>query len=54
MQKTLIALALFTAAPALAHDGAHMHPHAEDPAWGAILLGLAIALVAAQLIRGRK
>lgn len=36
------ASAALTAVPALAHDGAHLHPHGSD----ATLLGLLAALVA--------
>lgn len=54
MKKLLFPLAMLTAAPALAHEGAHMHPHANDPAWGAILLALAVAGVAVLLVQGRK
>jgi len=33
-----------TAAPALAHDGAHLHPHGLEAGWG--LLAAALALTA--------
>lgn len=35
----IIALTILLAAPALAHEGAHLHPHASDPAWWPVLAG---------------
>ncbi|MGG7566035.1 peptidase M23 [Rhodovulum sp. DZ06] len=42
--KTLAATAaaILSAAPALAHDGAHMHPHGAEAGPGAILASLAL------------
>jgi hypothetical protein len=34
---------LFAAAPALAHEGAHLHPHGIEPVWALLLAGLAAA-----------
>ncbi|MBO9472912.1 peptidase M23 [Shimia sp. R10_1] len=40
MQRFAVtALATATAAPALAHSGAHLHPHADHPIWLSLLLG---------------
>jgi hypothetical protein len=41
-----------TAGPLLAHEGAHMHPHADDPLWVPVALGLAVIALAIAL-RGR-
>ena len=44
--KSLFSIpALFAAAPALAHDGAHVHPHSLAPA-----LVIALAAVAAAFV----
>ena len=43
--KYLAAILTLTAAPALAHQGAHVHPHAAD-AWIGVALGLALIAVA--------
>ncbi len=32
-----------TAAPALAHDGAHLHPHGLEAGWGLLAAALALA-----------
>ncbi|MBA83493.1 peptidase M23 [Thalassobius sp. S69A] len=47
---TTAALTALIAAPALAHDGMHLHPHADDSSWlpliaSSIAIGL-IALIA--------
>lgn len=40
MQRFAIAtLASTAASPALAHGGAHLHPHAGDPVWLPVLVG---------------
>ena len=47
MKTALTALVALTAAPALAHTGVHMHPHAGDPSWLPLLIsGLVVAGVA--------
>lgn len=44
MKPILSSLILLAAGPALAHTGAHMHPHASDPVWVPLLmLGLGAA-----------
>ncbi|MBF9042677.1 peptidase M23 [Rhodobacterales bacterium HKCCE4037] len=47
-----VALAL-VATPALAHPGAHLHPHGGE-SWLIIALALALATVATILIARRK
>ena len=47
--KTLIsALAMPTAAPALAHPGVHVHPHGQEPSL-LLLMGLGFVLTAAAI-----
>lgn len=48
MKNLLLALATFAASPALAHPGAHVHPHAESAV--PVLLGIAVIAVAAVLL----
>jgi hypothetical protein len=43
---TLVSL-LLLAQPALAHTGDHIHPHASDPAWLPVALGLLVVTGAA-------
>lgn len=54
MKTTLTALALFAAAPAFAHSGAHMHPHANDPVWLPLLIGALTAASVATLAWARR
>lgn len=54
MKKLAIALFTLTAAPALAHSGAHIHPHSTDPVWIVMLSGLALAAGAAVVWARRK
>jgi len=43
MQRFAIAAAATTAVtPALAHSGAHLHPHAGDPVWLPIFVGTVV------------
>lgn len=42
MKALFAALAALSPAPALAHEGVHMHPHVSDPVWlPFLLLGVA-------------
>ena len=45
---------LLSAAPAFAHDGMHLHPHADHPAWLPMILGSLVLGAAAWMIWGRK
>lgn len=54
--KHLHALALastFTAGPALAHGGAHVHPHGAET-WIALAIAAGIVAIAASYLWGRK
>ncbi|MBN2905629.1 MAG: peptidase M23 [Rhodobacteraceae bacterium] len=42
------------ATPALAHPGAHLHPHGVDQAWIFAVATLFAAAVGALIARGRK
>ncbi|SEO16443.1 hypothetical protein SAMN04490248_10273 [Salinihabitans flavidus] len=51
--RLLLAVLIFAPAPALAHSGAHLHPHGIDAFW-LLVVGL-IAVAGGYLIgRGRK
>lgn len=45
---------LLIAAPVLAHSGAHIHPHADDPSWIPVILGGLAITVAAAFVWMRK
>ena len=45
---------LLAAAPALAHEGAHLHPHGIDAAWLFLALPVIGAVVALAVVRSRK
>lgn len=52
---TLSAVTMALAAtPALAHPGAHLHPHGVDQAWIFAVATLFAAAVGALIARGRK
>jgi hypothetical protein len=54
MTRLLLPALILTAAPALAHDGLHFHPHGIENGWiAAALAGLAGGL-ALSWFRGRK
>ena len=44
MKKLTFALATF-AAPLAAHEGAHVHPHGNDPFWAVAIVILAAAVL---------
>lgn len=50
MKKLISAFALL-ASPLAAHEGAHVHPHDNDPFWAVALLSLAIVILAAAVMR---
>tara|TARA_B100002049_G_C16069806_1_gene372222 strand:+ start:948 stop:1106 length:159 start_codon:yes stop_codon:yes gene_type:complete len=52
MKKLTVALAIF-AAPLAAHEGVHVHPHGHDPFWAVAVLALAVAILAAAVMRRR-
>ncbi|MGH1354003.1 MAG: peptidase M23 [Thalassovita sp.] len=51
--STAILTALI-ASPALAHDGMHLHPHANDASWLPLLAGSVAVGLAAMIAWGRK
>ena len=54
MKYFITVLLAMTAAPALAHDGMHLHPHADHSSWLPLIAGsIAVGLVAL-LAWGRK
>ena len=52
---TTMAALIGTTGAALAHGGAHLHPHGSDTAWGLVLgvTALAVAGVMVFVARGR-
>jgi len=52
---TTMAALMGTTGAALAHGGAHLHPHGSDTAWGLVLGVTALALAGVMIIvaRGR-
>jgi ABC-type molybdate transport system permease subunit len=48
------ALTALISAPALAHDGMHLHPHADDASWLPLLAGSVAVGLAALIAWGRK
>jgi hypothetical protein len=54
MKHALVLVLTVAASPLLAHDGLHMHPHANDPAWVPVIIGLAVVGLAIGLRRRFK
>ena len=53
--KRIAAIALIlSAAPALAHEGMHLHPHADDASWMPLIAGSIAIGLAALIAWGRK
>ncbi|UWR39339.1 peptidase M23 [Sulfitobacter sp. W074] len=52
MKRLTFALTTF-AGPLAAHEGVHVHPHGHDPFWGVAVLALAVAILAAAVMRRR-
>jgi ABC-type enterobactin transport system permease subunit len=42
------------ATAALAHEGAHLHPHADSPLWWPVVAGMLAAALAAMIVARRK
>ncbi|MEE4348231.1 MAG: peptidase M23 [Paracoccaceae bacterium] len=54
MIRIVVPLATLWATPLLAHDGMHLHPHADHPAWSLVMLASAVVGVAAYLAWRRR
>jgi hypothetical protein len=54
LRRLAILAPLLAAAPALAHEGAHLHPHGIDLAWLFLALPVVGAVVALAVARARK
>ncbi|WP_204115439.1 peptidase M23 [Shimia biformata] len=54
MRPISVLALLFAAAPAIAHEGAHVHPHADSPVWLSLLAAALVAAAATVVIRGFK
>ncbi|HAC50249.1 MAG: peptidase M23 [Sulfitobacter sp.] len=52
MKRLTFALTTF-AGPLAAHEGVHVHPHGHDPFWAVAVLALAVAILAAAVMRRR-
>ena len=42
MIRIVVPLATLWSTPLLAHDGMHLHPHADHPAWSLVMLASAV------------
>jgi hypothetical protein len=54
MTRLILITTTLWATPLLAHDGVHMHPHADHPAWSLIMLASAVVGAAAYLAWRRR
>jgi hypothetical protein len=54
MKRLTLLFCVFWATPLLAHDGMHLHPHADHPAWSLIMLASAVVGAAAYLAWRRR
>ena len=54
MTRFLAPIAVCMATPVFAHDGAHLHPHASDPAWLPIVVGTVVVACLGRLIWVRR
>jgi len=54
MTRILFPALLLSAAPALAHDGLHFHPHGIEHGWMGAALAAVIAVGAVLILRGRR
>lgn len=50
---TLILMTLWTT-PLFAHDGMHLHPHADHPVWMLLVLASALVGIVAYLVWRRR
>jgi hypothetical protein len=54
LKRLAVFVPVLFAAPALAHEGAHLHPHGIDAAWLFLALPVIGAAVALAVARSRK
>jgi hypothetical protein len=54
MKRMILIATTLWATPLLAHDGMHLHPHADHPAWSLIMLASAVVGAAAYLAWRRR
>jgi hypothetical protein len=54
MKTLTLLLAALWATPLLAHEGVHLHPHADHPLWSLLVLASAIVGIAAWLAWRRR
>ncbi len=54
LKRLAVFVPVLFAAPALAHEGAHLHPHGIDAAWLFLALPVIGAAVALAIARSRK
>ncbi len=54
MKRLTLMLTALWATPVLAHDGMHLHPHADHPVWSLIVLASAIVGLVAYLAWRRR
>ncbi len=54
MKTFLVTVLTLTATSAFAHDGAHMHPHGMESAWGYALVALLAAGATLLAVRLRR
>lgn len=54
MKRITATALILSAAPALAHEGLHLHPHPDDANWLPLILGSIAIGLAALIAWGRK
>ncbi|MEQ9693089.1 peptidase M23 [Shimia sp. SDUM112013] len=54
MKHLMPAAVVLFAVPAFAHEGAHMHPHGNDPSWAALMVALLVGAGAATFLWSRN
>lgn len=54
MKRLILPFSTLWASPLLAHDGMHLHPHADHPLWTLLVLASAIVGIVAYLAWRRR
>ena len=54
MTRLILLFSALWATPLLAHDGMHLHPHADHPLWSLFVLASAIVGIVAWLAWRRR